>query len=148
MSNTILIGAQWGDEGKGKIIDFLTRTVDVVVRTQGGNNAGHTIVIEKEKYVLSLVPSGILHRGKVCVLGNWRGHRSGGAVHRDRGPAQARHSCGPRQSSDQRSRRTSSCRIIARSTRSARTSAAAGSERPSAASARPTPIRSRAPGCG
>jgi adenylosuccinate synthase len=70
MSNTILIGAQWGDEGKGKIIDYLTRTVDVVVRTQGGNNAGHTIVIDKEKYVLSLVPSGILHRGKICVLGN------------------------------------------------------------------------------
>ena len=70
MSNTILIGAQWGDEGKGKIIDFLTRSVDVVVRTQGGNNAGHTILIGDEKYVLSLVPSGILHHGKICVLGN------------------------------------------------------------------------------
>ncbi len=70
MANTILIGAQWGDEGKGKIIDYLTRGVDVVVRTQGGNNAGHTIVIGKERYVLSLVPSGILHAGKVCVLAN------------------------------------------------------------------------------
>lgn len=70
MSNTILVGAQWGDEGKGKIIDYLTRDADLVVRTQGGNNAGHTIVHGKEKYVLSLIPSGILHRGKVCVLGN------------------------------------------------------------------------------
>ena len=70
MSNTILIGAQWGDEGKGKIIDYLTRGVDVVVRTQGGNNAGHTIVLGSERYVLSLVPSGILHAGKICVLGN------------------------------------------------------------------------------
>ncbi|MBS0658403.1 MAG: adenylosuccinate synthase [Verrucomicrobia bacterium] len=70
MSNTILVGAQWGDEGKGKIIDYLTHHADVVVRTQGGNNAGHTIVHGSEKYVLSLIPSGILHRGKVCVLGN------------------------------------------------------------------------------
>lgn len=70
MSNTILVGAQWGDEGKGKIIDYLTRDADLVVRTQGGNNAGHTIVHGSEKYVLSLIPSGILHRGKVCVLGN------------------------------------------------------------------------------
>ncbi len=70
MANTILVGAQWGDEGKGKIIDFLTLKADVVVRTQGGNNAGHTIVHGKEKYVLSLIPSGILHAGKICVLGN------------------------------------------------------------------------------
>ena len=70
MSNTILIGAQWGDEGKGKIIDYLTQGVDVVVRTQGGNNAGHTIVLGDERYVLSLVPSGILHPGKICVLAN------------------------------------------------------------------------------
>jgi adenylosuccinate synthase len=70
MSNTILVGAQWGDEGKGKIIDFLTKEADVVVRSQGGNNAGHTIILGEQKYVLHLIPSGILHRGKICVIGN------------------------------------------------------------------------------
>ncbi|MEO6053568.1 MAG: adenylosuccinate synthase [Chthoniobacterales bacterium] len=70
MPNTILIGAQWGDEGKGKIIDFLTDEAEVVVRTQGGNNAGHTIVLGGDKYVLHLIPSGILRRGKLCVIGN------------------------------------------------------------------------------
>ncbi|MGD0614288.1 MAG: adenylosuccinate synthase [Verrucomicrobiota bacterium] len=70
MSNTILVGAQWGDEGKGKIIDVLTEGADVVVRTQGGNNAGHTVFIGRRKYVLHLVPSGILRRGKTCVIGN------------------------------------------------------------------------------
>ncbi len=70
MANTILVGAQWGDEGKGKIIDFLTDDADVVVRSQGGNNAGHTIVIGNEKYILHLIPSGILRRGKTCVIGN------------------------------------------------------------------------------
>jgi len=70
MANTILIGAQWGDEGKGKIIDVLTEGADVVVRTQGGNNAGHTVNLKGKKYVLHLVPSGILRRGKKCVIGN------------------------------------------------------------------------------
>lgn len=70
MPNTILTGAQWGDEGKGKIIDFLTDDVDIVVRSQGGNNAGHTIVLEGEKYVLHLLPSGILRSSKICVIGN------------------------------------------------------------------------------
>src|SRR5437588_2971681 len=70
MANTILVGAQWGDEGKGKIIDVLTNDADVVVRTQGGNNAGHTVYIGQQKYVLHLIPSGILRRGKVCVIGN------------------------------------------------------------------------------
>ncbi len=70
MPNTILVGAQWGDEGKGKIIDFLTDAADIVVRSQGGNNAGHTIVIGGEKYVLHLIPSGILRRSKTCVIGN------------------------------------------------------------------------------
>src|SRR6266480_4844714 len=70
MSNTILIGAQWGDEGKGKIIDVLTDEADVVVRTQGGNNAGHTVFIAGKKYVLHLVPSGILRKNKTCVIGN------------------------------------------------------------------------------
>src|SRR2546422_872171 len=70
MANTILVGAQWGDEGKGKIIDVLTGDADVVVRTQGGNNAGHTVYIGKQKYVLHLIPSGILRKGKICVIGN------------------------------------------------------------------------------
>ena len=70
MSNTILIGAQWGDEGKGKIIDVLTERADWVVRPQGGNNAGHTVEIGAEKFVLHLVPSGILTPGKRCVIGN------------------------------------------------------------------------------
>ncbi len=70
MANTILVGAQWGDEGKGKIIDVLTEDADVVVRSQGGNNAGHTVFIKGQKYVLHLVPSGILRKNKVCVIGN------------------------------------------------------------------------------
>ena len=70
MANTVLVGAQWGDEGKGKIIDVLTRDVDLVVRYQGGSNAGHTVKIGDEKYVLHLIPSGILHPGKTCVIGN------------------------------------------------------------------------------
>ena len=70
MANTILVGAQWGDEGKGKIIDVLTEQADVVVRTQGGNNAGHTVFVGPTKYVLHLIPSGILRPGTVCVIGN------------------------------------------------------------------------------
>jgi len=70
MSNTILVGAQWGDEGKGKIIDFLTETADIVVRSQGGNNAGHTVIVGGTKYILHLIPSGILRPGKKCVIGN------------------------------------------------------------------------------
>jgi adenylosuccinate synthase len=70
MANTILVGAQWGDEGKGKIIDFLTDDADLVVRSQGGNNAGHTIVHGRKKYVLHLIPSGILRPGKTCIIAN------------------------------------------------------------------------------
>src|ERR1051325_1402685 len=70
MANTILVGAQWGDEGKGKIIDVLTEDADIVVRTQGGNNAGHTVFLGQKKYVLHLIPSGILRKGKTCVIGN------------------------------------------------------------------------------
>jgi adenylosuccinate synthase len=70
MANTILVGAQWGDEGKGKIIDFLTEKADIVVRSQGGNNAGHTVIVGDKKYVLHLIPSGILRPGKKCVIGN------------------------------------------------------------------------------
>jgi len=70
MSNTVLIGAQWGDEGKGKIIDILSEKSDIIIRFQGGNNAGHTVVIGNEEFILHLIPSGILHKGKMCVIGN------------------------------------------------------------------------------
>ena len=68
--NTLVIGAQWGDEGKGKVIDFLTETADLVVRSQGGSNAGHTVIANGQKYVLHLVPSGILWDNKVNIIGN------------------------------------------------------------------------------
>ncbi|MBQ2761035.1 MAG: adenylosuccinate synthase [Mailhella sp.] len=70
MSNMTIVGAQWGDEGKGKIVDLLTSEVDMVVRFQGGNNAGHTVIVDGKKYVLHVVPSGILHPGKMCIIGN------------------------------------------------------------------------------
>ncbi len=68
--NIVVLGAQWGDEGKGKIIDFLAEGAGVVVRYQGGNNAGHTVVIDGKKFALRMVPSGILHKGKKCIIGN------------------------------------------------------------------------------
>ena len=70
MSNLIILGAQWGDEGKGKLVDILADRFDYIVRYQGGNNAGHTIWIGERKFVLRLVPSGILHPGKIAVIGN------------------------------------------------------------------------------
>ena len=70
MANTILVGAQWGDEGKGKIIDVLTETAEVVVRYAGGNNAGHTVIVNGKKTVLHLIPSGMLRKNKLCVIGN------------------------------------------------------------------------------
>src|SRR5208337_1046136 len=70
MSNVVAVGLQWGDEGKGKIIDILSEFADVVVRYQGGANAGHTIVVGEEKIVLHLMPSGILHKNTCCVIGN------------------------------------------------------------------------------
>ncbi|HTP50193.1 MAG TPA: adenylosuccinate synthase [Anaeromyxobacteraceae bacterium] len=70
MPNVVVVGAQWGDEGKGKIVDRFTEFADVVARYQGGNNAGHTLVVGGEKTVLHLIPAGVLHPGKVCVIGN------------------------------------------------------------------------------
>ena len=69
MPNIVVVGAQWGDEGKGKVVDVLASCVDVTVRYQGGNNAGHTVVVGKEKFVLQSIPSGILHPGCRCVIG-------------------------------------------------------------------------------
>jgi adenylosuccinate synthase len=70
MANVVIVGTQWGDEGKGKIVDLTTRHFDVVARYQGGHNAGHTVSVAGAKYVLHLIPSGILHPDKVCVIGN------------------------------------------------------------------------------
>jgi adenylosuccinate synthase len=70
MSVLVVVGTQWGDEGKGKIVDLLSERADGVVRYQGGHNAGHTVVLGQETFVLHLVPSGILHPGKLCVIGN------------------------------------------------------------------------------
>lgn len=70
MANVVIVGAQWGDEGKGKIVDWLTRYADLVVRFQGGSNAGHTIVLKGEKFVFHLLPSGVLYKKKKCIIGN------------------------------------------------------------------------------
>ncbi|HUI24660.1 MAG TPA: adenylosuccinate synthase [Candidatus Kryptonia bacterium] len=70
MPAVVVVGAQWGDEGKGKVVDILAEHADVVVRYQGGNNAGHTVVVGNEKTVLHLIPSGVLHADTVCVIGN------------------------------------------------------------------------------
>ncbi len=70
MSTVIVVGTQWGDEGKGKLVDVLTEKADIVARYQGGHNAGHTVVINNEKYILHLIPSGILHKDTVCAIGN------------------------------------------------------------------------------
>jgi adenylosuccinate synthase len=70
MSNMIVFGTQWGDEGKGKIVDILTEEADIIVRFQGGNNAGHTLVTGGKKFILHLIPSGILHPDKTCLIGN------------------------------------------------------------------------------
>src|SRR5579864_6086975 len=68
--NLAVLGAQWGDEGKGKIVDLLTQYFSIVARYQGGHNAGHTVYVNGEKFILRLVPSGILHPGVMCVIGN------------------------------------------------------------------------------
>lgn len=70
MSSVVVVGTQWGDEGKGKIVDLLTRYADYVVRFQGGNNAGHTLVVEGRKFVFHIIPSGILYQDKMCMIGN------------------------------------------------------------------------------
>lgn len=70
MNNIVIVGLQWGDEGKGKIVDYLSENADVVVRFQGGNNAGHTIVVDDEVYKLNLLPSAVLRPGKISIIGN------------------------------------------------------------------------------
>ena len=68
--NTVVVGLQWGDEGKGKIIDLLAKDSDIIVRFQGGNNAGHTVVVDNQEFIFHLIPSGILHEKKICIIGN------------------------------------------------------------------------------
>ncbi|MCC2112559.1 MAG: adenylosuccinate synthetase, partial [Hyphomicrobiales bacterium] len=70
MANVVVVGSQWGDEGKGKIVDWLSERADIVVRFQGGHNAGHTLVVDGVSYKLSLLPSGIVRPGKLSVIGN------------------------------------------------------------------------------
>src|SRR5512138_969122 len=70
MANVVVVGSQWGDEGKGKIVDWLSERADVVVRFQGGHNAGHTLVADGRTYKLSLLPSGVVRPGKLSVIGN------------------------------------------------------------------------------
>src|SRR5690554_4163405 len=70
MANVVVVGSQWGDEGKGKIVDWLSERADVVVRFQGGHNAGHTLVIDGTSYKLSLLPSGVVRPGKMSIIGN------------------------------------------------------------------------------
>lgn len=70
MSSVVIVGTQWGDEGKGKIVDLLTRYADYVVRFQGGNNAGHTLVVDGKQYIFHIIPSGILYEDKICMIGN------------------------------------------------------------------------------
>jgi adenylosuccinate synthase len=70
MASVVVVGTQWGDEGKGKIVDLLTRYADFVVRFQGGNNAGHTLVVDGRQYIFHIIPSGILYEDKTCVIGN------------------------------------------------------------------------------
>src|SRR5579872_2512786 len=70
MANVVVVGSQWGDEGKGKIVDWLSEQADIVVRFQGGHNAGHTLVIGGKTYKLSLLPSGVVRPGKLSVIGN------------------------------------------------------------------------------
>ncbi len=70
MANIVVVGVQWGDEGKGKVVDLLTESAHVVARYQGGHNAGHTVIIKNDKFVLHVIPSGILHKGKTCIIGN------------------------------------------------------------------------------
>src|SRR5512136_2440515 len=70
MANVVVIGTQWGDEGKGKVVDLYAEEADVIVRFQGGNNAGHTLVVKGVQTILHVIPSGILHDHKTCIIGN------------------------------------------------------------------------------
>ena len=104
MANVVVIGAQWGDEGKGKIVDWLCERADIVVRFQGGHNAGHTLVIGNETYKLALLPSGVVRPGKLSVIGNGVVLDPWHLVERDRRPQEARHRHRPDKPEDRRER--------------------------------------------
>ncbi|MDO5576135.1 MAG: adenylosuccinate synthetase, partial [Fibrobacter sp.] len=70
MSNTVIVGSQWGDEGKAKVIDYLAKSSDIIVRFHGGANAGHTVIVDGKKFVFHMVPSGIMYKDKICVISN------------------------------------------------------------------------------
>ena len=70
MSNVAVVGSQWGDEGKGKIVDWLSEKADIVVRFQGGHNAGHTLIVDNITYKLNLLPSGVVRKNKISIIGN------------------------------------------------------------------------------
>ena len=86
---TAVTGINWGDEGKGRMVDLLSENQDVIVRYQGGNNAGHTVKNERGKFVLNLLPSGILRPNVVCVMGQRHGHRPASSGRRDQQAAGA-----------------------------------------------------------
>ena len=90
MGNVAVVGAQWGDEGKGKIVDWLSERADVVVRFQGGHNAGHTLVVGNVEYKLSLLPSGVVRPGKLSIIGNGVVVDPWALARRDRHDARAR----------------------------------------------------------
>ena len=137
--NIAVIGAQWGDEGKGKIVDLLTAALPVVARYQGGHNAGHTVLVGGKKYVLHLIPSGILHPGVTLRHRQRRGRRSRRRCSRRSTSWRELGIDVGRPAARSATRRTSSCRITASSTCCARRAAAsARSARRRAASARPT----------
>ena len=140
--NVVVIGTQWGDEGKGKIVDLLTENVAAVARFQGGHNAGHTLVIDGAKTVLHLIPSGVL-RGVMCLIGN--GVVLARIRCRCREPRRA--AC-PRATPSRLAGVSMVCRTTWRSIRRARRGVGtSASERPVAASARPMRTRSRDAGC-
>ncbi len=91
MTNRVVLGLQWGDEGKGKIVDLLSKDFDIVARCQGGANAGHTVKVGDNKFILHLIPSGILHPGKICIIGNGVVLDLFPAIQRDAGLGGSRH---------------------------------------------------------
>ena len=142
MANVVIVGMQWGDEGKGKIVDLLCPAFDVVVRYQGGHNAGHTVRFGDRHFSLHLIPSGILHPGMRCVLGNGMVVAPGRLARRAR-PRSRRPASASTAGSSSRTAPTSSCRSMPSSTRRARRRAGGARSAPRrAASARPTRARS------
>ena len=113
MANVIVVGTQWGDEGKGKIVDLYAEDADVIVRFQGGNNAGHTLVVKGEQTILHLIPSGILHDRKICMIGNGVVVDPKVPAGRDRGPEKKEICFPPKRVCISAMMRTSSCRITA-----------------------------------